>query len=306
MDDTQPAAQQPSASPHCVIGWLVQAALQLVALPVSTSSVHALLSLHDVGHEAPSHVSPASTAPLPQVGEQSASLVALQPGAQQPSPSVHWVMPWNEHAALQLAAEPTSVSIVHATLSLHVVGHDPPSQVSPGSTMSLPQLGEQSLSLIALHPAAQQPSLLWHSVIVWNEHAALQFAADPTSVSIVHAAPSLHVVGQFSPSHVSPDSTKPLPQVGEQSVSLSELQPGAQQPSPLWHALIGWNVHAALHVDAEPASTSSVHALPSEQVSGHDGPSQVSPGDCTVSPQNAEQSLSFATLQPAGQQPSPL
>ena len=45
------------------------------------------------------------------------------------------------------------------TTSSHDVGHeDGGSQVSPASWMLLPQVGEQSLSLLALQPVGQQPS----------------------------------------------------------------------------------------------------------------------------------------------------
>ena len=53
------------------------------------------------------------------------------------------------------------------------------SQVSPASTTLLPQTGEQSLSMLALHPGAQQPSPLVQTMIgVWT-HCAVQVAALP-------------------------------------------------------------------------------------------------------------------------------
>jgi hypothetical protein len=64
-------------------------------LPESVSVVHATPSLQLAGHApglpagiAVSHVSGASTEPLPQVDEQSVSEFALQPGGQQPSPEL--------------------------------------------------------------------------------------------------------------------------------------------------------------------------------------------------------------------------
>jgi hypothetical protein len=69
--------------------------MQLAALPVSVSMVQAVPSLHiaAVGQEAiGSHVSLASITPLSQVVVQSLSVLALQPGGQQPSPLVHCVM----------------------------------------------------------------------------------------------------------------------------------------------------------------------------------------------------------------------
>ena len=57
--------------------------------------------------------------------------------------------------------------MVQALPSLQVVGQvDPGSQVSPGSTTPLPQLGEQSESVFALHPAGQQPSPATQVVMV--------------------------------------------------------------------------------------------------------------------------------------------
>jgi hypothetical protein len=66
----QPAGQQPSPGAHTVIGWKVQAALQLAALPVSASAVQATPSLQEVG-QLPSQLSPGSSTPLPQLAEQS-------------------------------------------------------------------------------------------------------------------------------------------------------------------------------------------------------------------------------------------
>ena len=55
------------------------------------------------------------------------------------------------------------------------------SQVSPGSTTPLPQVGEQSESVLALHPAGQQPSPEVQVVMdVWLQ-ATLQFALLPVS-----------------------------------------------------------------------------------------------------------------------------
>jgi hypothetical protein len=62
--------------------------LQFAALPVSWSVVHAFPSSQLVGHESGgSHVSLASTVPLPQLAEQSVSVVASQAVGQQPSPA---------------------------------------------------------------------------------------------------------------------------------------------------------------------------------------------------------------------------
>ena len=70
--------------------------------------------------------------------------------------------------------------MMQALASLQEVGQDDAgSQVSPGSTTPLPQLGEQSVSVLALHPAGQQPSPDTHVVIaVWLQ-VALQLALLP-------------------------------------------------------------------------------------------------------------------------------
>jgi hypothetical protein len=55
----------------------------------------------------------------------------------------------------------------------------------------------------------------------------------------VHALPSLQLVGQDDAgSHVSPGSTTPLLQVGEQSESMFALHPAGQHASPEAHVVI--------------------------------------------------------------------
>jgi len=142
----------------------LQTTLQFWALPVIVSMVQAFESLQVVG-QLPSQVSPASTTPLPQLGEQSLSFVESQPAGQQPSPFWQVEMFWWAQATLQLAALPVIVSMVQAFWSSQVVGQLP-SQVSPGSTTPLPQLAEQSLSLPLLQFGGQQPSPSAHWVIV--------------------------------------------------------------------------------------------------------------------------------------------
>ena len=111
-----------------------------------------------------SHSSPGSTMPLPQIGWQSTSVLALQPDGQQPSlvneqvaaTCVQWV--WQP--------VPVTLSTVQALPSLQSVlddgqcpGRPAPmavSQNSPLSTTPLPQTGEQSTSLFALQPGGQQ------------------------------------------------------------------------------------------------------------------------------------------------------
>jgi hypothetical protein len=69
--------------------------------------VQALPSSQDVGQdEAGSQVSPFSTTPLPQLGEQSESVLAVHPAGQQPSPEIQAVrLVWLQ-ATLQLALLP--------------------------------------------------------------------------------------------------------------------------------------------------------------------------------------------------------
>jgi hypothetical protein len=181
------------------------------------------------------------------------------------------------------------------------------SQVSPASTTPLPHFGVQSESLLALHPAGQQPSPDTQVVMAVWLHATLQLALLPVIRSMVQALPSSQVVGQVDfGSQVSPPSTTPLPQVTEQSESLLALHPAGQQPSlkaaqvviPVW-------LQATLQLALLPVILSMVHVLASSQEVGQDDAgSQVSPGSTTPLPQVGEQSESLLALHPAGQQPS--
>jgi hypothetical protein len=240
----QPAGQQPSPPVHMVIGVKVHARVHID--PVNMSAVQEFMSLHVVG-QFPSHVSPISTTMFPQTGAQSSSLVWLQPGAQQPSPSTHVVIAGCVHTTLHWPAMPVSTSFVHAFPSLaHVVGQFP-SHVSPISTTMFPQVVEQSSSFVELQPGAQQPSPSMHVVIAGCVHATLHDTAAPVRTSLVHVFPSSgQVVGQL-PSHVSAPSTTPFPHIGVQLLSLFALQPGAQQPSPPVHIVIAGCVHTTLH-----------------------------------------------------------
>jgi len=226
---------------------------------------------------------------LPQVAEQSLSVLWVQPAGQQPSPLLQLVMFWYEQAAVHDAAEPVSVSTVQALPSLHELGQLP-SQVSPASTSLSPQKPVQSVSLAWVQPAGQQPSPPMQVVIDWNEQATEQLPAEPVKESMVQALPSLQAVGQL-PSQVSPGSMTALPQEAEQSVSLLWLQPGGQQPSPDWHWLTGPCVQETEQLPAEPVLVSVVQALPSLQSTAQ-LPSQVSEPSTIPLPHVAEQSLS--------------
>src|SRR5262245_4427793 len=90
-----------------------------------------------------SHCSPGSISPSPQVLGQSLSLVKFAPGGQQPSPLAGRVMGVCTQCAWQFV--PTNVSVVHTSVSAHVVGQAPGfpcamavSHCSPGSTTPLP------------------------------------------------------------------------------------------------------------------------------------------------------------------------
>lgn len=112
----QPPAQQPSPAVHAVMVLCAHATLQVSAPPVVISIVHAswssqlMLAQLDGG----SQVSPASTAPLPQLVEQSASVFWLQPDGQHASPAVHEVIGVCEQATLQVSALPVFTSTVQA------------------------------------------------------------------------------------------------------------------------------------------------------------------------------------------------
>jgi hypothetical protein len=136
----------------------------------------------------------------------------------------------------------------------------------------------------------------------------LHAAALPVIESVVHATPSLQLVGQLAGgSHVSPDSTLPLPHTAAHSASLAPLQPAGQQPSPLVQATMGAWLQAKVHCAALPVLQSVVHESTSSQLGGQlAGGSQVSPGSTTLLPHCERQSVSLLALQPGAQQPSPL
>jgi len=119
------------------------------------------------------------------------------------------------HASVQAAAEPAVVSVVQALPSLQLAGQLP-SQVSPVSTAPFPHRTPQSLSLLLLQLAGQQPSPVVHEPIGVCWQTTLHSDSLPASVSAVQAFESVHVVGQL-PSHFSPVSTTPLPHVCLQS-----------------------------------------------------------------------------------------
>ena len=183
----------------------------MVELPISTFCVQALPSLQLVGHvDFGSHVSPASTTPLPHEGLQSASFRLVHPFGQQPSPPLHIVIADVVHDALQFALLPVRMSVVHVLPSLQVVGHVPGgSHVSFMSMLPSPHDAEQSVSDEWLQPAGQHPSPLAQLAIGSRVHTRSQLSAPPVCMSIVQALKSSH--GSQLPSQVSSSSTTPLP-----------------------------------------------------------------------------------------------
>jgi hypothetical protein len=75
-----------------------------------------------------------------------------------------------------------------------------------------------------------------------------------------------------------------------QSLSVALVLPGGQQRSPLTAVVMGLWEQARLHVEACPDDVSTVQALLSSHVTGHEATgSQVSPGSTTLLPQVAVQ-----------------
>jgi hypothetical protein len=114
---------------------------------------------------------------------------------------------------------------------------------------------EQSLSFANVQPAGQHPSPDEHWVIWVSVQIAVQDAALPARLAVAHVDDGVHWLGQF-PSHVSPASTTPFPHVGEQSLSVSKVQPAAQHPSPLAHCVMVVATHCAVQASALPRSSS--------------------------------------------------
>jgi hypothetical protein len=111
----QPGGQQPSSDRQPVIGWWTQARVHASVEPDAKSSVHASSSSQVRGHApaapaviARSQVSPASTAPSPQMTAQSLSFPGEQPAGQHWSPPVQAVMGVATQAALHAPALPLS------------------------------------------------------------------------------------------------------------------------------------------------------------------------------------------------------
>jgi hypothetical protein len=315
----QPAGQQPSPSAHWETEEWLQEAEQVPPLS-SVSVVQGFLSSQLVG-QAPgwpagmpvSQPSLSSSTPFPHEGEQSASLTALQPAGQQPSPPVHWETgAWLQEA--EQVPPLIRVSVVQGFLSSQLVGQAPGwpvgilvSQLSLGSSTPFPHEAEQSLSLFALQPVGQQPSPPTH----WDTGEWLQEAEQlpPLSrMSFVQGFLSSQSVGQapgwpagILVSQLSLGSSFPSPQELEQSLSPPAwVQPAGQQPSAGLHAVIGACVQEAEQVPPLE-SRSSVQEFLSSQLTGQEPGwppaiwvSQVSPGSSFPLPQ-----LSIGWSEPA-------
>jgi hypothetical protein len=150
--------------------------------------VQATPSSQLAGHElGGSQVSPLSTTLLPQVAEQSVSVVKLQPAGQQPSPELQMTMALKLHATLQVAALPVCWFVVQALLSSQLVGHEPGgSQVSPVSTVPLPQVVAPEPPVELPDPAEAPPLAGWFDAVCLSEHDAT--ATPKTSTKTVNAA----------------------------------------------------------------------------------------------------------------------
>lgn len=329
----QPSGQQESPPTQAVMGLTTQAALQVAGSPRTLEVAHEPVAgqVPVFGQDpstASSQVSTGgSTTPLPQTAAQSASTASVPPGGQQPSPATNAVTARCWQFAAHVPAE-TSRSVVQGSPSSQLVGQAPGvpagiavSQASPGWTAPSPQVGEQSGSSSAVHPAGQQPSLTGPQLVMGvSVQAAEQARPVNTSCRQTEGDGGQPLgLGQAPGpaacvSQVSPGSTMPSPQVAAQSLSVARVAPVGQQPSPEIADLIrSWTQVAW---QPEPTRKSVVQGLPSSQVVGQlpgagggMPTSQVSTLPLwtwrTPSPHRAGQSPSTALVAPGGQQPSP-
>jgi hypothetical protein len=307
----QPVGQQPSPFAHAVCTpSSTQLAVHVAAEP---SSFFRMQPFH--GHVAGqcdggSQVSPASTAPLPQRGWQSLSTLALHAAGQQPSPLAHavWTVS-STHCAWQVP--PLTSRCCWHPLAGQLFGQlVSGSQVSwqAGSSWPLPQVQLQSLSFAVVQPDGQHPSPDAHAVCgPSSTQWAVQSVALPASFCLVQPS-GAHVVGHWpGGSQLSPASTTPLPQVAGQSLSLLALQPGGQQPSPPMHVVCSRSfTHWAVQVPGL-ATRRSMHPSGAHDCGQLSSGSQTSPHAASTTPLPHEQlqSLSSASVHPAGQQASP-
>jgi hypothetical protein len=305
----QADGQQPSPFLHVVVTVVfTHLAVQAVAVPCNARCWHPMAG-QVVGQLAPSQLSlqAGSVTPLPHWQAQSLSFAVVHPEAQQLSPFVQAVMTVSfTHTALHAVAVPCRCR-VWQPIAGQVAGQLP-SQVSPESTIPSPQRGLQSLSLLLLQPAGQQPSPFAQAV--WTPSSmqlAVQAAAEPTSFRRMQAFQG-QVAGQLEGgSQVSPASIAPLPQWAVQSLSTLALQAAGQQPSPDVQAVCTTSsTHWAWQVP--PLTRRRFWQPIAGQAAGQlESGSQVSWQAASICPlpQVQLQSASVAVVQPDGQQPSP-
>jgi hypothetical protein len=250
FEPLHPGGQQPSPFVQAMIVVWLHAKVHCAALPVLESVVHESPSAQLAGQLAGgSQVSPGSTTLLPHCERQSSSLLAVQPGAQQPSPLLQVTTGVWPQVALQFSALPVRKSVVQATASSQSVGQlAGGSQVSPGSTLPLPQEVEQSSSTMAAHPAGQQPSALTHETMGACVQPTLQVSAAPYMRSLVQAMASSQSVGQLSGgSQVSAPSSTPLPHSELVSTTPLMWSEGSFQPEREGSASLNQLITAAWH-----------------------------------------------------------
>jgi len=102
--------------------------------------------------------------------------------------------------------------------------------------------------------------------MVTRSQRRLQLVALPLPRGERHGLLELQALHDSGGSHVSPDSTTPLPHLGVQSTSVSAFAPDGQQPSLAPAMLIGIGEHSALQ--PSPFTTCGVHASVGAQLVG--------------------------------------
>src|SRR5215469_4946826 len=114
----------------------------------------------------------------------------------------------------------------------------PRSQVSPAPRTPSPQTAGQSGSMLLEAPAGQQPSPATGWVMVLRRQTAEQVFAEMKRATTHGSVETQSAADGQAPgwpgampvSQVSPGSTTPSPQVGEQSLSMAGVAPAGQQP----------------------------------------------------------------------------
>jgi hypothetical protein len=229
-----PAGQQPSPFIGIVIGVNAHVAVHVPPF-MSESDVHAIMSLHAVGHApgmpaaiAVSQVSPASTIPLLHITAQSMSVALVAAGGQQPSPSAGIVIPPCTHSLVQSSDVPAVESVVQASMSSQSVGQAPavPPAI-PGSHSSTPLTRPSPHSR---RHSGEQPS------------SAIMFESSQSSMGSMkplphRPPPSTRMIGASSAGASS--NTSPSPPVAPSgtapSVAPASVRAGGSSPPPQSH-----------------------------------------------------------------------